>query len=94
MKITEGLTEQNLRDCAAGRNATSQDEPHIIDRLTAFLNRFVAFPEPEQATVCALWVLHTYAFEQAYATPYLYVNSRGASVRQDATDRGSAHGRA
>lgn len=54
---------------------TVRDNGDIIIRLTDFLNRFIAFPEPEQATICALWILHTYAFDAAYATPYLYVNS-------------------
>lgn len=52
-----------------------RDNGHIIDRVTDFLTKYVAFPKPEQATVCALWVIHTYAFESADATPYLYVNS-------------------
>jgi Protein of unknown function (DUF3631) len=54
---------------------TPRDNGDIITRVEDFLNTYVAFPKPEQATVCALWVIHTFAFEAAYATPYIYVNS-------------------
>lgn len=48
---------------------------NIADDIVSFLNRYVAFPDPRQADVVALWVLHTHCFDAAYATPYIYVNS-------------------
>lgn len=53
----------------------STHEPTIIDRIHALVTRYVAFAEPEQADVIALFVLHTYAFDYARTTPYLYVTS-------------------
>ena len=58
-----------------GRESDANDAGNILARIEEFLNTYVAFPKPEQATVCAIWILHTYMFDNAYATPYLYVNS-------------------
>lgn len=49
--------------------------PNILDEISAFIRRFVAFPEDHYADVLALWILHSHAFEGSYATPYIYVNS-------------------
>lgn len=46
-----------------------------LDEITAFMRRFVVFADEDHATVLALWILHTWTFGAAYATPYLYVNS-------------------
>lgn len=47
----------------------------IADDVCAFLDRFIVFPDQRQRDAVALWVIHTWAFDAAYATPYLYVNS-------------------
>lgn len=47
----------------------------IADKLVAFMRKYIAFPDPRQADICALWILHTWTFDTAYATPYLYVTS-------------------
>lgn len=47
----------------------------IADKVVAFINRFVALPDDKMADVAALWVLHTWTFDAAYATPYLYITS-------------------
>jgi len=50
----------------------------LLGRIEAFLRRFVRFTdERSDAEVCALalYVLHTWAFDAAYATPYIYVRS-------------------
>src|SRR5680860_1235168 len=44
------------------------------DLVRQFLQRFVVLT-PEQAVACTLWVLHTWVFEVARATPYLVVMS-------------------
>src|SRR5437016_12829440 len=51
------------------------DGAEILDDVRAFLCRFVAFSEPEQADAVALWVAHTHAFEAAEATPRLSIRS-------------------
>lgn len=44
------------------------------DLVRQFLSRFVVLT-PEQAVACTMWVLHTWVFEVARATPYLVVMS-------------------
>lgn len=64
------------------RSMNSTDTPDeattpVIEQVRNFLTRFVAFPHEAQADVIALWVLHTWVFDIAYNTPYLYVTSAG-----------------
>lgn len=52
----------------------------IVEKIAAYLDRFMVFSHPAQSRVMALWILHTRAFadnfpERPYMTPYLYVNS-------------------
>lgn len=49
--------------------------PTIADEVVAFMRRFISFPDPRMADALALWVIHTHAFDAAYATPYIYVTS-------------------
>jgi hypothetical protein len=46
----------------------------VLDTVFAFIRRFVAL-SGSQARVAALWVVHTYVFASAYATPYLAITS-------------------
>lgn len=50
-------------------------DANIADRIVDFMSRFISFTNPAQADALALWVLHTHAFDAAYATPYIYVHS-------------------
>ena len=61
----------------------------LLDAVEVFVRRFVVVDEA-QATAVALWVAHTWAIDAAHATPYLFVDSRRARVRQDAAARGAA----
>lgn len=55
---------------------SSPDGGTLLDSVLAFLRRFVVFTNPEhQPAVLALWILHTYAFEAADATPYPLITS-------------------
>lgn len=54
--------------------AASVDQA-LIEDVIAFIRRFVVFQDPNQYDVLALWILHTYAIEGSYATPYIYVKS-------------------
>lgn len=49
--------------------------PTVLDDIRAFLRRFVAFTNEDHELVLALWVLHTWTFDAAYSTPYIYVSS-------------------
>ena len=48
--------------------------PNPADLVRGFLLRYVVL-SPEQATACALWVLHTWVFSASNTTPYLVVLS-------------------
>jgi Protein of unknown function (DUF3631)/BT4734-like, N-terminal domain len=45
----------------------------LLEAVEGFLRRYVVFQYPEQAEVCALWAIHTWAFNAFDYTPYLSV---------------------
>jgi len=45
----------------------------LLEAVEGFLRRYVIFQYPEQAKVCALWAVHTWAFNAFDYTPYLSV---------------------
>jgi VirE-like protein/uncharacterized protein DUF3631 len=45
----------------------------LLAAVEGFLQRYVVFQYPEQAKVCALWAIHTWAFNAFDYTPYLSV---------------------
>lgn len=45
----------------------------LLDAVREILRRYVVFQYPEQADACALWVIHTWAFNAFDYTPYLSV---------------------
>jgi hypothetical protein len=47
----------------------------LLDEVTAFLRRFVVFPNNAQVAAIALWIVHTHAFDAAEVTPYLAITS-------------------
>jgi hypothetical protein len=51
----------------------------LLSEIGAFITRFVVLPSPETADLLALWVLHSHAFEAAWATPYLRITSAAPS---------------
>ena len=51
----------------------------LLDSVRDTLRRYVSFQFMEQPTAIALWVLHTWAFEAFYFTPYLHVFSAETS---------------
>jgi hypothetical protein len=63
----------------------------LLEDLSDFIGRFVVLPGDEVADLIALWVLHTWAFEAAFATPYLRVTSAapasGKSLLFEVLDR-------
>jgi hypothetical protein len=46
-----------------------------LEAIADFMRRFIAFSDDRHADILALWTLHTWTFDAAYATPYIYVNS-------------------
>lgn len=47
----------------------------IFSKIKTYINRYVVFPHDYQADVLTTWVIHTWAFEHARTTPYIYVHS-------------------
>ena len=58
-----------------------------LDSTAAFLRRYVVFASPEQADACALWVGHSWLYDQFDVTPYLAIQSpekrSGKTLLQD-----------
>ena len=52
----------------------AEDGAQLLRDLCSFIRRFVFLSE-SQATILALWALHTHAFSAADTTPYLSINS-------------------
>jgi hypothetical protein len=57
------------------RNVTPRSLGELLNAICEFLRRFVVFQHPEQAEVCALWIVHTWFFEKFDYTPYLHIYS-------------------
>jgi hypothetical protein len=51
----------------------------LLEDIKAFIRRFVVLPSDEAGDLLALWVLHSHAFEAAWATPYLRITSAAPS---------------
>jgi hypothetical protein len=51
------------------------DGAELLDSIAGFITRFQVLPSQEVEDLLALWVLHTHAFEAAWATPYLRITS-------------------
>jgi hypothetical protein len=54
---------------------TSRPLGELLDAIAAILRRYVVFPMPEQVSVIAAWVAHTWVFEAFDYTAYLFVFS-------------------
>lgn len=52
-----------------------QPDPVLLSDTEAFIKRFVELPSDAHPLVLATWTIHTWAFEAAFVTPYLYVSS-------------------
>ena len=51
------------------------DTAALLEEIAAFLKRFVVLPSEESCDLLALWTIHTWAFDAAFATPYLRITS-------------------
>jgi hypothetical protein len=47
----------------------------LLDTICGILRRYVVFPHPEQVTVIALWIAHTWTLEAFDYTAYLQIHS-------------------
>jgi hypothetical protein len=76
------LAVDQLRPLPGGR--ASQPQPpkvpaptggDLIDAIVRFTKRFIVWPSDHAALAVTLWIIHTWAFEAAAATPYMLVVS-------------------
>jgi hypothetical protein len=47
----------------------------VLDRTVTFVRRFIVLPSDEHADAVALWIVHTYCWQQFEATMYLAITS-------------------
>lgn len=64
------MTVTNTQEAAVNTDMTNP-----LESIQEFVNRFVVFADEAHAHILSLWILHTHAFDAAYATPYIYVHS-------------------
>ncbi len=57
------------------KNVPASALADALGALEQFLRRFVVLPRREALIAVVLWIAHTYAIEQADATPYLAISS-------------------
>ena len=48
---------------------------NLLAKIERYIERFVVLPHDHQRMLLAAWVIHTWAFDAARTTPYLYVHS-------------------
>ena len=56
----------------------AEDDPdgaELLDAIVEWLNRFIAAPDPDDLSIAALWVVHTYLVFECYTTPRLQIDS-------------------
>jgi Protein of unknown function (DUF3631)/Domain of unknown function (DUF3854) len=73
-KVFTGMPSTNHRSEPTPVAPPSPRGNEILDKVYAFLRRFVALSQ-SQARVIALWAVHTHALPAADATPYLAITS-------------------
>lgn len=61
-------------DHVAVAHARHEDGSELLSNLSTFLRRYMILSQA-QADVCALWCVHTEAFEAAESTPYLHISA-------------------
>jgi hypothetical protein len=74
MKSTAHNQQERIMSNPAEKSAVEKVECPL-DNVVKFLDRFVIFPSDEARDTVALWVVHTWAFDAAYTTPYIYIDA-------------------
>lgn len=64
--------DDEIRDMWAEENP---DGAALLDRVTAWLGRFIAVTDRDDLNIAALWIAHTYLSEECYTTPRLQIDS-------------------
>jgi hypothetical protein len=78
MNSDSNIKEAKLRfPLPEAKTATVQPRPlgELLDAVVAILRRYVVFSLPEQASVIAAWIIHTWLFDAFDYTAYLFVFS-------------------
>jgi hypothetical protein len=72
-------SQANVSDVSHVSDNPTPATPELLDDIGAFLTRFVVLPSSEARDLLALWVIHTWALDAAFATPYLRITSAAPS---------------
>jgi hypothetical protein len=49
--------------------------PNVVDRVSAFVKRFVFLKDPSLYRLLALWIIHTYVVDEFEYTGYIFAHS-------------------
>lgn len=77
-RLWRHLEQTRIAESERAKAAAEVEPPAtgaLLQAVVDFVARFVVLPSPACARAVALFVLHTWAFEAAHATPYLVVES-------------------
>ena len=75
-----------LSDVAVSDDVAVQEQPTVrefgqeaVGEIMGFMDRYVVFPSADHELIVATWIMHTWLFDLAQVTPYLYVSGPKAS---------------
>jgi hypothetical protein len=72
--MNDGWPDAPLGHWQPEASESPEDTARLLEAIVGLVDRFVVLPLA-QAVAVALWVLHTWAFDAADATPYLLISS-------------------
>lgn len=55
--------------------AENPDGADLLDRVLAWLHRYIAATDPDDLSIAALWIAHTHLVKECYTTPRLQIDS-------------------
>jgi Protein of unknown function (DUF3631) len=64
-----------LSPAAENPSANPTPNSNLVDRIAAFIERFVFLKDKALYRLLALWIIHTYLMDEFEYTPYLFVHS-------------------
>lgn len=56
-------------------SAARRETQELVADVQTFLDRFIVFADEHQREAVTYFILHTWSFDAAYTTPYLYITS-------------------
>ena len=78
MGETGGIVTEDVNRNDEVREMWAEENPDgagLLDRVVAWLFRYIAVTDPDDLSIVALWILHTYLVIECYTTPRLQIDS-------------------